>query len=101
MAKFRKEQTAFLEGGMPWHEVQQKAYQHIMPRLRKNIVKTYNYHLMMIHILRSDRLHRKTSATKRQTKQDDDMSDDGMITSSNGNIFRLTVPLCGEFTGHR
>ena len=24
-----------------------------------------------------------------------------MTTSSNGNIFRVTVPLCGEFTGHR
>ena len=23
------------------------------------------------------------------------------MTSSNGNIFRVTVPLCGEFTGHR
>ena len=24
-----------------------------------------------------------------------------MMTSSNGNIFRVTSPLCGEFTGHR
>ena len=24
-----------------------------------------------------------------------------MITSSNGNIFRVTGPLCGKFTGHR
>ena len=24
-----------------------------------------------------------------------------MMTSSNGNIFRVTVPLCGEFTGNR
>ena len=24
-----------------------------------------------------------------------------MMTSSKGNIFRITVPLCGEFTGHR
>ena len=24
-----------------------------------------------------------------------------MMTSSNGNIFRVTGPLCGEFTGHR
>ena len=24
-----------------------------------------------------------------------------MITSSNGNIFRVAGPLCGEFTGHR
>ena len=23
-----------------------------------------------------------------------------MITSSNGNIFRVTGPLCGEYTGH-
>ena len=26
---------------------------------------------------------------------------DFMITSPNGNIFRVTGPLCGEFTGHR
>ena len=26
---------------------------------------------------------------------------DAMMTSSNGNIFRVTGPLCGEFTGHR
>ena len=25
----------------------------------------------------------------------------GMMTSSNGNIFRVTEPLCGDFTGHR
>ena len=25
----------------------------------------------------------------------------GMTTSSNGNTFRVTGPLCGEFTGHR
>ena len=24
-----------------------------------------------------------------------------MVTSSNGNIFRVTGPLCGEFTGHQ
>ena len=24
-----------------------------------------------------------------------------MMTSSNGNIFRVTGPLCGEITGHR
>ena len=24
-----------------------------------------------------------------------------MMTSSNGNIFRVTGPMCGEFTGHR
>ena len=24
-----------------------------------------------------------------------------MMTSSNGNVFRVTDPLCGEFTGHR
>ena len=26
---------------------------------------------------------------------------DGMMTSSNGNTFRVTGPLCGEFTDHR
>ena len=24
-----------------------------------------------------------------------------MMTLTNGNIFRITGPLCGEFTGHR
>ena len=24
-----------------------------------------------------------------------------MMTSSNGNIFRVTIHLCGEFTGHQ
>ena len=28
-------------------------------------------------------------------------SEKHMMTSSNGNIFRVTVPLCGEFIGHR
>ena len=28
-------------------------------------------------------------------------TDHSMMTSSNGNIFRITGPLCGEFTGHR
>ena len=29
------------------------------------------------------------------------LSEVAMKTSSNGNIFRVTVPLCSEFTGHR
>ena len=29
------------------------------------------------------------------------LRDSAMMTSSNGNIFRVTGPLCGEFTGHR
>ena len=29
------------------------------------------------------------------------MFKDIMMTSSNGNIFRVTGPLCGEFTGHQ
>ena len=28
-------------------------------------------------------------------------ADSRMMTSSNGNIFRVTDPFCGEFTGHR
>ena len=28
-------------------------------------------------------------------------SEDDMMTSPNGNIFRVTGPLCGEFTGHQ
>ena len=28
-----------------------------------------------------------------------DLIDNNMMTSSNGNIFRVTGPLCGEFTG--
>ena len=30
-----------------------------------------------------------------------DYVEDSMMTSSNGNIFRITGSLCGEFTGHR
>ena len=30
-----------------------------------------------------------------------DEKDMDMMTSSNGNIFRVIGPLCGEFTGHR
>ena len=32
-------------------------------------------------------------------QQADSVSITGMMTSSNGNIFRVTGPLCGEFTG--
>ena len=31
----------------------------------------------------------------------DKMIQNSMMTSSNGNIYRVTGPLCGEFTGHR
>ena len=34
-------------------------------------------------------------------KGDDSHNSCIMMTSSNGNIFRVTGPLCGEFTGHR
>ena len=33
--------------------------------------------------------------------RDRDLNTNRMMTSSNGNIFRVTGPLCGEFTGHR
>ena len=36
-----------------------------------------------------------------QNCQRDNFRDSHMMTSSNGNIFRVTGPLCGEFTGHR
>ena len=29
----------------------------------------------------------------------DDLATSDIMTSSNGNIFRVTGPLCGEFTG--
>ena len=34
-------------------------------------------------------------------RADDESHGRNMMTSSNGNIFRVTGPLCGEFTGHR
>ena len=39
------------------------------------------------------------STVNRYTPKEDKISP--MMTSSNGNIFHVTGPLCGEFTGHR
>ena len=40
-----------------------------------------------------------SSGPKESNKYNTEMRVD-MMTSSNGNIFRVTGPLCGEFTGH-
>ena len=43
----------------------------------------------------------QTKSLKRLTRSHDRLGDAFMMTSSNGNIFHVTGPFWGEFTGHR
>ena len=38
---------------------------------------------------------------KKENLLNNSQTAENLMTSSNGNIFRVTGPLCGEFTGHR
>ena len=59
---------------------------------------TWNMHI----VKRSNSKYIKLSISKERLSSDPPVSlCSNMMTSSNGNIFRVTVPLCGEFTGHR
>ena len=55
----------------------------------------YNFHVSSTPTIRNSTL------TVYQNASHGKMSVNLMMTSSNGNIFRVTGPLCGEFTGHR
>ena len=67
-----------------------------------------NHHISRIYSIITDyddQDHLKTNHNnQRQNKKRPSIYFMGgmyMITSSNGKIFRVTGPLCGEFTGHR
>ena len=51
----------------------------------------YNTVQTIIMITKKNKTRKKQNKTKKQKK---------MMTSSNGYIFRVTGPLCGELTGH-
>ena len=65
--KLSKDTGRFLEG-MSWQKAQHMVYKHIMARLRKNILRCYNHHLMMTFDW-SHALKNPCCDTKRQLKE--------------------------------
>ena len=65
---------------------------------RKEVV-VYPFPVMMVYVraTRQSRCCKHTTATCFYNMP----LNISMTMSSNGNIFRVTGPLCGEFTGHR
>ena len=60
--------------------------------------KIYAYTIIWLHMII---IILFSEETMKDTRARESAANCYMMTSSNGNIFRVTGPLCGEFTGHR
>ena len=107
--RFGPHQTVhFLSGFVLWYTNPQnsilKSYRHTWIFANKQDHKTYVYSSLLHRMITSqngivwDPKHRIQSCTFNPQCYILQLH---MMPSSNGNIFRGTGPLCGEFTGHR
>ena len=53
-------------------EAHQEAYQHVLPKLRRNIMSNYVRKIVDAAKLHKDPVHKKIMSTKRKLQEDDD-----------------------------
>ena len=53
-------------------EAHQEAYQHVLPKLRRNIMSNYVRKIVDAATLHKDHVHKKIMSTKRKLQEDDD-----------------------------
>ena len=92
----------------PWYFVENIFYaQNILNFFWRKVNITLHFKILFniasgMVIKVSNRIRRKRSTKRKQkpgVRLNTTMPSSHMMTSSNGNIFRVTGPLCGEFTG--
>ena len=61
-------------------DAHQEAYQHVLPKLRRNIMSNYVRKIVGAAKLHEDPVHKKIMSTKRKLQDDDDESYKKMMT---------------------
>ena len=72
LSTFNEAKKEFQNQGMTASEAHQVAYQHVLPKLRRNIMSNYVWKIVDAAKLHKDPVHKKIMSTKRKLQEDDD-----------------------------
>ena len=72
LSTFNEAKKEFQNKGMTADEAHQEAYQHVLPKLRRNIMSNYVRKIVDAAKLHKDPVHIKIMSTKRKLQEDDD-----------------------------
>ena len=72
LSTFNETKKEFQNEGMTADEAHQEAYQHVLPKLRRNIMSNYVRKIVDAAKLHKDPVHKKIMSTKRKLQEDDD-----------------------------
>ena len=72
LSTFNEAKKEFQNEGMTVDEAHQEAYQHVLPKLRRNIMSNYVRKIVDAAKLHKDPVHKKIMSTKRKLQEDDD-----------------------------
>ena len=72
LSTFNEAKKGFQNQGMTADEAHQEAYQHVLPKLRRNIMSNYVRKIVDAAKLHKDPVHKKIMSTKRKLQEDND-----------------------------
>ena len=72
LSTFNEAKKEFQNQGMAADEAHQEAYQHVLPKLRRNIMSNYVQKIVDAAKLHKNPVHKKIMSTKRKLQEDDD-----------------------------
>ena len=72
LSTFNEAKKEFQNQGMTADEAHQEAYQHVLPKFRRNIMFNYVQKIVDAAKLHKDPVHKKIMSTKRKLQEDDD-----------------------------
>ena len=72
LSTFNEAMKEFQNQGMTADEAHQEAYQHVLPKLRRNTMSNYVQKIVDAAKLHKDPVHKKIMSTKRKLQEDDD-----------------------------
>ena len=72
LSTFNEAKKEFQNEGMTVDEAHQEAYQHVLPKLRRNIMSNYVRKIVDAAKLHKDPVHKKIMSTKQKLQEDDD-----------------------------
>ena len=72
LSAFNEAKKEFQNQGMAADDAHQEAYQHVLPKLRRNIMSNYVRKIVDAAKLHKDPVHKKIMSTKRKLQEDND-----------------------------
>ena len=72
LSTFDEANKEFQNQGMTADDAHQETYQHVLPKLRRNIMSNYVQKIVGAAKLHKDPVHKKIMSTKRKLQEDDD-----------------------------